>query len=103
MVGDVDMADGAGIGADLRQRVEPPIDGVEHVEQQAKIAADRDDAGTGDRHAPARRADPLDVLALMRRLVRVNGKAAVAVLHDINPATAIADMMVFMKDGILAA
>lgn len=45
----------------------------------------------------------LDVLDLMRRLVRERGKTVVAVLHDLNQAARFADRVLLLKDGSVAA
>lgn len=44
-------------------------------------------------------AHQLDVLDLLRRLVRDEGKTVVAVLHDINHAARFADHLCLMKEG----
>jgi len=48
-------------------------------------------------------AHQLDVLDLMRDLVRHQRKTVVTVLHDINQAARFADRMLFMNDGTIVA
>ncbi|WP_018390696.1 ABC transporter ATP-binding protein [Ancylobacter sp. FA202] len=48
-------------------------------------------------------AHQLDILALLRRLVREQGKTMVAVLHDINHAARFADHICLLKEGRIIA
>ncbi|MDF2617924.1 MAG: fecE [Xanthobacteraceae bacterium] len=48
-------------------------------------------------------AHQLDVLDLLRRLVRDEGKTVVAVLHDINHAARFADHLCLLKEGEIVA
>ncbi|MPT24514.1 MAG: ABC transporter ATP-binding protein [Starkeya sp.] len=48
-------------------------------------------------------AHQLDILDLLRRLVREQGKTIVAVLHDINHAARFADHICLLKDGRIIA
>ncbi|WAC26645.1 ABC transporter ATP-binding protein [Ancylobacter sp. SL191] len=48
-------------------------------------------------------AHQLDILDLLRRLVREQGKTIVAVLHDINHAARFADHICLVKDGRILA
>lgn len=48
-------------------------------------------------------AHQIDVMNLMRRLVRERGKTVVAVLHDLNQAARYADRVIMMADGRIHA
>ena len=48
-------------------------------------------------------AHQLDVVGLIERLNREVGKTVVAVLHDLNQAAVLADHIVLMRDGVVAA
>lgn len=45
----------------------------------------------------------IEILSMMRSLVRNHGSTVVAVLHDINQATRYADHLVLMKDGAVVS
>jgi iron complex transport system ATP-binding protein len=45
----------------------------------------------------------IEVLSMMRSLVRDHGSTVVAVLHDINQAARYADHLVLLKDGVVVA